>query len=161
MNRIQTLGILAFLTLTSTVLSQVIDETKIVDLTYSFDEKTIYWPTAKPFHWQKDTWKITPGGYWYAAADFAASEHGGTHLDSPIHFGKGKATTDQIPLTRLIGPAIVIDITGASAKERDYRLTVKDITAWEKKYGRSRRWHRTDSHGLGEILARPHTLPWK
>ena len=92
MNRIQTLGILAFLTLTSTVFSQVIDETKIVDLTYSFDEKTIYWPTAKPFHWQKDTWKITPGGYWYAAADFAASEHGGIRSATRMPNGKLRLT---------------------------------------------------------------------
>ena len=30
-----------------------IDDSKVVDLTYSFDEKTIYWPTAKPFVWEK------------------------------------------------------------------------------------------------------------
>ena len=26
-----------------------IDERKLVDLTYPFDERTIYWPTNKPF----------------------------------------------------------------------------------------------------------------
>ncbi len=78
---------------------------RAIDLTYPFDEKTIYWPTDPPFRWEKTKWGPAPGGYWYASATYAASEHGGTHLDSPIHFGEGQATTDEIPLSRLIGPA--------------------------------------------------------
>ena len=111
-----------------------IDTSKVIDLTYPFDENTIYWPTAKSFDWQKESWGISPGGYWYASARYAASEHGGTHIDSPIHFGKGQATTDEIPLSRLIGPAVVIDISTACAKDPDYRLSVEDITSWEKRY---------------------------
>ncbi|MHC5541544.1 cyclase family protein, partial [Singulisphaera rosea] len=72
---------------------------KSIDLTYSFDENTIYWPTDQSFHWEKTKWGATADGHWYASANFAASEHGGTHLDSPIHFGEGQKTTDQIPLT--------------------------------------------------------------
>jgi kynurenine formamidase len=113
----------------------VIDASKVIDLTYNFDASTIYWPTAKSFDWQKESWGISPGGYWYAAARYAASEHGGTHIDSPIHFGKDKATTDEIPLSRLIGPAAVIDISAACAQDSDYRLNVADITSWEKRYG--------------------------
>jgi kynurenine formamidase len=115
---------------------QGIDESKVVDLTYSFDETTIYWPNAKPFRWEKESWGMSPGGYWYAAAHYAASEHGGTHLDSPVHFGQGKATTDEIPLSRLIGPAVVIDITQACAGNADYQLSPADIAAWERKHGR-------------------------
>jgi len=113
-----------------------IDESKVIDLTYNFDEATIYWPTAKGFHWEKDSWGESPGGYWYASGSYGASEHGGTHLDSPIHFGQGKATTDEIPLSRLIGPAVVIEIAQACAKDPDYRLRVEDITTWEKAHGR-------------------------
>ncbi len=112
-----------------------IDASKVVDLTYNFDASTIYWPTAKSFDWQKESWGISPGGHWYAAARYAASEHGGTHIDSPIHFGKDKATTDEIPLSRLIGPAAVIDISAACAQDSDYRLNVADITSWERRYG--------------------------
>src|SRR5919106_1682770 len=82
-----------------------------VDMTHAFGEDTIYWPTNKPFHWQKTAWGPTPAGYWYASADFSASEHGGTHMDAPIHFSRGKRTVDQIPLDRLIGPAVVIDVS--------------------------------------------------
>jgi kynurenine formamidase len=108
---------------------------RALDLTYSFDEQTIYWPTDKSFHWEKTRWGPSPGGYWYASATYGASEHGGTHLDSPIHFGAGQATTDAIPLARLIGPAVVIDVTAAAARNRDYTLTAADLDAWEAAHG--------------------------
>ncbi len=111
-----------------------IDRSKVVDMTYAFDDTTIYWPTAKPFEWQKESWG-TPSGYWYAAARYAASEHGGTHIDGPIHFGQGKLTIDQIPVSRLIGPAVVIEVADQCEKDRDYRLSVPDIVSWEKKHG--------------------------
>ncbi|MGH9799207.1 MAG: cyclase family protein [Blastocatellia bacterium] len=112
-----------------------IDESKLVDLTYAFDDKTIYWPTSKAFEWQKESWGKSAGGYWYTAARYAASEHGGTHLDAPIHFGEGKLAADEIPITRLVGPAIVIDIAQACAGNADYRLSAEDITIWEKAHG--------------------------
>ena len=108
---------------------------RAVDLTYAFDETTIYWPTDQGFRWEKTKWGTSPGGYWYASASYAASEHGGTHLDSPIHFGAGQAAADEIPVSRLIGPAAVIDVTKACAEDRDYRLAVSDLTAWEGAHG--------------------------
>lgn len=113
-----------------------IDEQKLVDLTYPFDEHTIAWPTNKPFTWKKTSWGKTAGGYWYASGDFAMSEHSGTHMDAPIHFGQGRHTLDAIPLQQLIAPAIVIDVTRAVEKERDYRLAVTDIVTWEQHHGR-------------------------
>ncbi|MCI0665663.1 MAG: cyclase family protein [Acidobacteria bacterium] len=111
------------------------DESKVIDLTYNFDDKTIYWPTAQAFRWKKESWGKSKGGYWYTAAHYSGSEHGGTHIDSPIHFGEGKATTDEIPLPSLISPAIVIDISKPSADNPDYRLTTDDILNWEKANG--------------------------
>lgn len=116
--------------------SNSVDETKVIDLTYNFDETTIYWPTAQPFLWEKESWGVTEGRFWYAAARYSASEHGGTHFDSPIHFGQGKSSIDQIPLSRLIGPTAVIDIVKACEKNPDYRLTAEDISAWENTNGR-------------------------
>jgi len=119
----------------ATASGQVIDESKLIDLTYPFNEKTVYWPNAKGFRHQKDMWKIAPGGYWYAAGEFASAEHGGTHLDGPIHFGRGMTTMDKIPIRRLVGPALVIDVTAATAKSRDYRVNAGDIMNWEQKHG--------------------------
>ena len=117
---------------------QVLDlaSSQLLDLTYSFDENTIYWPTAPGFHWTKDQWGPTPGGYFYASASYAASEHGGTHIDSPLHFAEGHSGTDEIPITRLIASAVVIDITAACNKDHDYLLSAADVTAWETAHGR-------------------------
>ncbi|MBX9601460.1 MAG: cyclase family protein [Bryobacteraceae bacterium] len=113
-----------------------IDDSKLVDLTYDFDSKTLFWPTAKPFQWKKDAWGMSPGGYWYTMASFSASEHQGTHIDAPIHFAQDGATTEAIPLKQLVSPAVVVDITAQSAANRDYRLTPADLRAWEKANGR-------------------------
>src|SRR5213593_3130818 len=103
-----------------------------VDLTYAFDSTTIYWPTAKPFHLDVVSAQRTPGGYYYAANNFAAAEHGGTHLDAPVHFAEGRHTTDQIPLTQLTGPAVVVDVSGKAAADRDYRVAPAGFEAWER-----------------------------
>ncbi len=94
---------------------------KAVDLTYTFDDQTIYWPLDEPFHWKPERWGRKPDGTWYASAVYGGSEHGGTHLDSPIHFAEGQATTDQIPIDKLIGPAVVVDITDRCRQDRDDR----------------------------------------
>jgi kynurenine formamidase len=113
-----------------------INENKVIDLTYSFDEHTIYWPTAKPFQLEVVSAEKTAGGYWYAANNVCLAEHGGTHMDAPIHFAEGKRAADEVPVQQLIGPAVVVDVRTQAAADADYRLTVDDLTAWEKKYGR-------------------------
>jgi kynurenine formamidase len=107
----------------------------LVDLTYAFGEETVYWPTNQPFHWEKTDWGMTAGGYWYASANFSASEHGGTHMDAPIHFGQGRRTIDEIPLDRLIGPAVVIDVRSQCRNNPDYMLTADDVKRWEAQHG--------------------------
>jgi kynurenine formamidase len=109
---------------------------KILDLTYSFSEKTIYWPTNKGFKHEKVAWGKTAAGYWYTSADYSASEHGGTHLDAPIHFGEKTWTNDQIPLDRLVGTVSVIDVSSSCSKNPDYQVTAQDIETWEKKNGK-------------------------
>ena len=89
-----------------------------------------------PFIFERVADGVTAGGYYYAANNFAAAEHGGTHLDSPIHFAAGKNTTDQIPLEQLVGPAVVIDVMASTATDADYQIQVSDIEAWERKNGR-------------------------
>ncbi len=105
--------------------------TRIVDLTHPFDGDTIYWPTQDGFQLIRESAGVTERGYFYAANRFAAAEHGGTHIDAPIHFSAGGCTVDQIPLTRLLGPAVVIDITKQCAEDPDYQVTVGDLRQWE------------------------------
>jgi kynurenine formamidase len=115
-----------------------IDESKVVDLTYPFGKETIYWPTARPFEHRKVSWGKTDAGTFYAAAELCASEHGGTHIDAPIHFAEGKRTVDAIPLALLMGPAAVIDVSARAAKDPDYRVSAEDVLAWEAAHGRIR-----------------------
>ena len=103
-----------------------------LDLSYAFDSATIYWPTAEPFRLEVVSAQRTPAGYYYAANNFAAAEHGGTHIDAPVHFAQGHLTTDQIPLDRLIGPALVVDLRAeADRAGADYLIPVAALTAWE------------------------------
>jgi kynurenine formamidase len=113
-----------------------IDDNKLIDLTHTFDAQNVFWPTAKPFVWNREAWGKASGGYWYASASFEASEHLGTHMDSPIHFAEGAQTTDTVSIKSLIGPAAVIDITKAAAANTNYELSSADIEGWEKANGR-------------------------
>ena len=110
---------------------------RVVDLTHAFNAKTLYWPTSpSAFQLQQLAFGPTPGGFFYSAYAFAAPEHGGTHLDAPIHFSKTGNTSDKIPLTQLIAPAVVIDVTSQAATNPDYRLTEADVLAFERTHGR-------------------------
>jgi kynurenine formamidase len=102
-----------------------------VDLTHDFSTEAIYWPTAKPFALEVVSAERTPAGYFYAANNFSAAEHGGTHLDAPIHFAEGAQSADQVPLERLTGTAAVVDVTQHADADPDYRLDVAALEAWE------------------------------
>lgn len=106
-----------------------------IDMSYPYDEETIFWPTARSFELETVAAGLTEAGYYYAANNFCTAEHGGTHLDAPIHFAEGRHTADEIPLERLIGTAAVVDVSRAAASDPDYQVTVADLTAWEAEHG--------------------------
>ena len=108
-----------------------------IDLTHSFDEQTIYWPTESGFQLHRGPAGFTDGGYYYAANRFAAAEHGGTHIDSPIHFFETGDTVDEIPLRRLIGEGVVVDVSQRCLDNPDYRITVADLQSWEDEHDRT------------------------
>jgi kynurenine formamidase len=118
-------------------LSEVLASGTWVDLTYSFDTHTLYWPN-NPTGFKLDTQfnGITPAGFYYSSNQFSAPEHGGTHLDAPVHFAKGKWSNDEIPLQNLLGEAVVIDVSSKIKDSADYLITVADVEAWEKENGK-------------------------
>jgi kynurenine formamidase len=107
----------------------------VIDLSHAFDAQTIFWPTEEGFVLERGSAGITAGGYYYEAHRFRTAEHGGTHIDAPIHFGEGQRTVDEIPLSRLMGEAMVVDVSPACQADRDYRVGVDDLTAWERAHG--------------------------
>lgn len=112
------------------------EHARIVDLSHSFDETTVYWPTApERFRLQPISVGETVGGYFYAAYSICTPEHGGTHLDAPRHFHATGATADDIPLARLVAPAVVIDMSRDAAVDRDALLRPAHIEAFEAQHG--------------------------
>ncbi len=108
----------------------------IVDLTYTFGPDTIYWPTdTQGFELESLAAGQTDQGYYYAANRFAAAEHGGTHLDAPIHFHQGRSTAESIPIEQLVGLGVVIDVTEKAHLDRDYQIEIADLEYWEKLHG--------------------------
>ena len=113
----------------------VASERTLVDLSHSFDASTIYWPTEEGFVLERGFAGVTPAGYYYEAHRFRAAEHGGTHLDAPVHFAQGHETADAVPLDRLVGPAVVVDVSAACAADRDHAIGVADLVAFEGAHG--------------------------
>jgi kynurenine formamidase len=109
---------------------------RIIDLSYPFDSSTVYWPTAETFKLETDFEGQTEKGYYYSAYRYSAAEHGGTHLDAPVHFARGRNSVDQIPLEQLMGAGLVIDVSRQCAANRDYQVTIADIQGWERINGR-------------------------
>lgn len=105
-----------------------------VDLTHSFSASSVYWPTdTLGFRLEELSFGPTEGGWFYASYQYSGAEHGGTHLDAPIHFAEGRHTSDEIPLENLIGPAVVVDVSDRA--HPDYLVTVEDFTSWETEHG--------------------------
>lgn len=110
---------------------------ELVDLSHSYGTSTLYWPTSpssfalRPIHVGP-----TPAGFFYSAYTFATPEHGGTHLDAPVHFDSTGVPVERIPLDRLVGPAVVIDVSAQAGADPDYRLSVADIDAFEAEHGK-------------------------
>lgn len=119
--------------------AQTIDlgSSRLIDLTHPFNRETIFWPTSpSSFELSELAHGHTEGGWFYSAYALSTPEHGGTHLDAPIHFAEGGHTNEQVPLERLVGPAVVIDIAVRADADPDYRLTVADVLEFEKRHGR-------------------------
>ena len=133
------LSLLLFLIFAVPAMAQrtpVLPTGRVVDLSHPFDANTVYWPTAEPFKLETDFEGVTDKGYFYSAYRYSAAEHGGTHIDAPVHFAKGHHPVDEIPLDQLMGNGIVIDVTAQCAANRDYLVSVTDFENWERRNGR-------------------------
>ncbi|MEL4455390.1 cyclase family protein [Lutimonas vermicola] len=111
--------------------TEQIESFKIIDLSHDYSKETIYWVTAKQFELDTVYMGETEQGFYYSANNFSTAEHGGTHIDAPIHFAKGGQTVDEIPLEKLIGPAIKIDVSEKAIQDVDYLIGIEDFVNWE------------------------------
>ena len=109
---------------------------RLVELSHPFDAETIYWPTEEGFVLEPGFRGVTEAGYWYEAHRFRAAEHGGTHVDAPVHFAEGHASVDGIPLERLVAEGVRVDVSAACARDRDHAVTRAELEAFEAVHGR-------------------------
>jgi kynurenine formamidase len=75
-----------------------------------------------------------PGWYWN---NFTTGEHSGTHFDAPVHWITGRDGEDiaQVPVSRLIAPAAVLDFSAEAAADPDFLLEISHVKAWEQDHG--------------------------
>jgi kynurenine formamidase len=102
---------------------------EIVDLTHALKDGIPVYPGGEPFKIAKVA-DFPQSGYYMNK--ISMGEHCGTHVDAPIHFIKGAKSIDNLPLDRLIGPLVVIDVQKEAATNPDCAVTVDDIRRWEK-----------------------------
>jgi kynurenine formamidase len=126
-----------FLISSLSVFALELDDYRLVDLSHSYGEDTLYWPTSpSAFEKEELAYGVSEGGWFYSSYSVSTPEHGGTHIDAPIHFSEGGDSTEKIPLRRLIAPAVVIDVSDKAAANRNYRLTAEDVREFENEHGK-------------------------
>ncbi|MFQ3647336.1 MAG: cyclase family protein [Anaerolineae bacterium] len=119
---------------TSAVLARASQHSgEVIDLSHVFGTQIpTYLPNEKP---QRSNF-VTVENDGFFIQNWAFGEHAGTHVDIPAHFIADAVTVDNFPVTGLVGPAVVIDISAKAAMMDDATLDVEDIEAWEAANGR-------------------------
>lgn len=79
-----------------------------IDVTRPLHNGMIQWPGDRPLVWQRLTEITGPGTC--NISEIRTCLHVGTHIDAPVHFIPDGADIDQIPLERLCGPALVVEV---------------------------------------------------
>lgn len=94
---------------------------KFYDVTLEIKNDMLVWP-GEPAVDIKTTATVEKDGVGGSHLSFGS--HTGTHVDAPKHFVKGATGVDKIPLEKLIGECIVVDLTKIKHKE----IAVSDIS---------------------------------
>lgn len=125
------------------------DADKIVDLSMTLSEHLpVTWPEHMPFAHKNWSWfeedELPTGACTcslgpYVTHFFILDEHAGTHVDAPSHYFRGGAGSEKIDLSKLIGPAAVVDVRrldGEAENGASPAITVAHLEAWETEHGR-------------------------
>ena len=110
---------------------------RMVDLSHAYGDDTLFWPTSPSvFEHTELHYGLTEAGYFYSAYTFCTPEHGGTHIDAPVHFSEDGWPLGDVPIERLIAPGVIIEVSEKASQDRDYRLSREDVEQWETANGR-------------------------
>jgi kynurenine formamidase len=125
------------------------DADKIVDLSVTLSEHLpSTWPEHMPFAHKNWSWfeedELPTGACTcslgpYVTHFFILDEHAGTHVDAPSHYFRDGDSSEKIDLSKLIGPAAVVDLRhldGEAENGASPAITVAHLEAWEEEHGR-------------------------
>jgi kynurenine formamidase len=125
--------------LISAIRSEAIE---VIDLTARLDSNTPVIMLPEPFgntasfalHEISKYDERGPAWYWN---DISTGEHTGTHFDAPVHWATGRYGEDvsQVPVTRLIAPAVVLDFSAEAGADPDFLLEIEHVRKWEGDHG--------------------------
>lgn len=108
---------------------------EMYDLTWGYDNNSIAWPNTKEFEIAKRN-RLVIEGQWIASNEICTNEHTGTHIDAPFHFYEKGSKVGDMPIEKMIGPGILLDMTyetsyrGANTTVEPYHLE-----GWIQNYG--------------------------
>jgi len=102
-------------------------------LTHTLNSAFPIWPGFAPIQ-VTNVRSFEKDGFF--ANTWQAPEHHGTHVDAPIHFGKGAWSADEIPDQALVCPVALIHVHERAASNPDTQVTVDDLRAWERQHGK-------------------------
>ncbi|XP_063438729.1 isatin hydrolase-like [Mytilus trossulus] len=111
---------------------------RVVDLSRVHGPKPITAPFFPQYNFTIVNRSYSPvlGGNWFEVNYIGTSEHSGTHIDAPSHFYRGKLRMHQIPLERLYGAGVIIDVKNQVSRNHGYKVSISDIRRWETYHGR-------------------------
>jgi kynurenine formamidase len=125
------------------------DADRIVDLSVTLSEHLpSTWPEHMPFAHKNWSWfeedELPTGACTcslgpYVTHFFILDEHAGTHVDAPSHYFRDGDSSEKIDLSKLIGPAAVVDLRHLDGEAEDGAspaITVAHLDAWEEEHGR-------------------------
>ncbi len=86
---------------------------ELIDITMPLSDNTPAWPGDVRFRMD------TSVAHGFRLSKLTMSSHCGTHIDPPAHLARYNTFVDDIPLSRLILPAVVTDCRGKPRIEKD------------------------------------------
>ena len=111
----------------------MLSDVTVVDLSAPLDAVTTLWPGTPPMQARVLDTHEGSGSY---SRWVSLPEHAGTHLDAPCHYAPDGADVAAIPVTQLVRPLAVVDLSQRAARDADATLGAEDVQAWEAAHGR-------------------------
>lgn len=149
------------------VYERVLAHARYVDLTHAFGPDTPHWKGFGAMT-VRALYTIPKDGF--HVDEYCHVGQWGTHVDAPSHFHTGLKSVDRISPSDMLLPLVVLDVHAAAARNPDYRITMQDVRAWERRHGRipphafvamrtdwSKRWpsqaaiQNVDAHGVAHF----------